>query len=96
MYRGFKMEFSGAMWELSQFCVLAYKRAKLPGDVGFVEGPSGSRTYSFTRTAAPVGQCVRFAIDALTTLPLANNAGVAQRRVPDRHFLAADHHTVLG
>ena len=54
-YDGFRIVLSGAMWECSPFCVLGYKRAKQPGDAGFVEWPSGSRTYRFTRTAAPVG-----------------------------------------
>jgi hypothetical protein len=83
------------MWECSHFCVLGYTRAKQPGDAGFVEWPSGSRSYTFNRAAAPVGQCVRFAVDAITALPLPNDAGFAYRRVPNRHFLAEDY-TVLG
>ena len=56
-------------------CVLTYKRAKQPGDEGFEEWPSGSRSYCFTRTTAPAGQCVRFRVD----------------RAGDRFFLAADY-----
>ena len=92
VYAGFRVTISGAMWECSQFCVLGYKRAPQPG---FKEWPSGSRSYRFTRSAAPGGQCVRFAVDAITTLPLPNNAGFIQRRAPDRHFLAEDY-TILG
>jgi hypothetical protein len=95
VYRGFCVILSGAMWECSQFCVLRYKRAKQPGDAGFKVWPSGSRSFRFNRNAAPVGQCVRFAIDAVTNLPLPNNAGFLRRRPPDRHFLAEDY-TVLG
>ena len=95
MYAGFEVVLSGAMWECSQFCVLGYKRAKQPGDAGFVEWPSGSRSYTFTSIATLVGQCVQFAIAAITVLPLPNNAGFAYRRVPNRHFLAEDY-TILG
>ena len=95
VYDGYGIILSGAMWEYSHFCVLAYKRAKQPGDAGFVEWPSGSRSYTFTQTAAQPGPCVRFDVDAVTVLPLLNNAGVIRRRVPDRHFLAEDY-TVLG
>ena len=83
------------MWQCSQFCALTYKRAKQPGDAGFVEWPSGSRSYRFTRSAAPVGQCVRFAVDPVAVLPMPNNAGLVQLRPSDRLFLAEDY-TVLG
>ena len=95
VYNGFAMVFTGAMWQCSRFCVLTYKRSKQPGDVGFKEWPSESRSFSFSRRKAPIGPCVRFDIDLVTTLPLPNNAGVHVRHNLDRHFLAEDF-TILG
>ena len=63
LYRGHRINISGDMWDVAQFCAATYKQCPQPGTPGYVEKNQDSRCYGFdiTKLAQP-GEYFGFAV----------------------------------
>ena len=62
MYRGHRINLSGDMWDVVQYCVATYKRCPEPGSVDYVERNKDSRCYGFTVTNVGEGEYFGFGV----------------------------------
>ena len=62
VYEGFRVTFSGDMWDVMQYCALTYKQCPRPGQPNYVAKSKDSRCYGFTITALPVSNYHGFAV----------------------------------
>ena len=61
-YNGHRINISGHMWDVAQFCVATYKQCPQPGAPGYVQKNKDSRCYGFRVTALGDGEYFGFAV----------------------------------
>ena len=61
-YSGFRVAFSGHMWDVVQYCAATYKRCPQPGTPRYVEKQNDTRCYGFTIRQLPADDYYGFAV----------------------------------